>query len=263
MTTRLTTDEVSNYHERGYHIYREQVMSTDTFAGLTALFEALNNMPLQERRGKAKNARFQVQQDDRNLEALNMCHLWEPRLMEWLLDDDVLDLVEGIIGPDIALFSSHFICKQPTDNVITPWHDDRFYWRPLIEPMDRIVTVWLAIDDSTEENGCMRVIPGTHLDDPDYEFQDYDGDTSIFLEALKEGTVDDSSAVSLEIQRGQCSLHDARIVHGAEGNTSPKRRCGYTMRYFSTALKMLKPLEEHPVWLARGRDIAGNDYVIQ
>jgi ectoine hydroxylase-related dioxygenase (phytanoyl-CoA dioxygenase family) len=73
--------------------------------------------------------------------------------------------------------------------------------------------------------------------------------------------VDDSNAVDFELRPGELSLHDARIVHGAEPNRSPMRRCGYTMRYFPTSLK-LQPEKNQgwKIWLVRGQDAAGNIY---
>lgn len=257
----LTQGEIETYHQRGYHLYHQQVMAADKLAGLTELFEQLHAMPVADMQAKYAASPFDIGMDERNLAGLNQCHLWEPRLLQWLLDDEVLDLAENIVGPNIGLFSSHFICKDPGDDVITPWHDDRFYWQPLIEPMDKIVTVWLAIDDSTLENGCMQVIPGTHFNDPNYELEDYDDEKSLFSKGFSEDMINESHAVPLEIERGQCSLHDARIIHGAKGNKSRKRRCSYTMRYFSTELKLLMPVKQHPTWLVRGKDIAGNSYV--
>src|SRR6185312_9267607 len=63
------------------------------------------------------------------------------------------------IGPNIALFASHYISKPPFTGQEVLWHQDGGYW-PL-EPME-VVTLWLAVDRADPENGCMRVIPGTH-----------------------------------------------------------------------------------------------------
>jgi len=75
-------------------------------------------------------------------------------------DDRILDLVEPILGPNIALFASHYICKPGGDGMPVAWHQDGSYW-PL-EPMD-VVTAWLAVDDSTVEN---RVTGAIHVDGP-------------------------------------------------------------------------------------------------
>jgi len=74
--------------------------------------------------------------------------------------------------------------------------------------------------------------------------------------------VDESQAVDFELERGEFSLHDGRIVHGARPNTSELRRTGYTMRYFPASVKIM-PVEQNrgwKIWLARGEDRAGNEY---
>ena len=82
-------------------------------------------------------------------------------------DDRLLDIVEQFIGPDIALFAAHYIAKRPYDGQAVLWHQDGTYW-PL-EPME-VTTIWLAATDSTVENGCMRVMPRSHIaPDADHE----------------------------------------------------------------------------------------------
>ena len=55
---------------------------------------------------------------------MDVPHFKHPELFEWLLADEVLDFVEAFIGPDIALWSSHFISKPPGDGKRVPWHED-------------------------------------------------------------------------------------------------------------------------------------------
>jgi ectoine hydroxylase-related dioxygenase (phytanoyl-CoA dioxygenase family) len=73
--------------------------------------------------------------------------------------------------------------------------------------------------------------------------------------------VDESKAVKFELEVGECSLHDSRIIHGAKANTSAFRRCGYTLRYFPASTKVFQEKSPgHKIWLARGKDTAGNHY---
>ncbi|WP_127586371.1 phytanoyl-CoA dioxygenase family protein [Paenibacillus koleovorans] len=241
-TALLTPVETDLYRKNGYHIYKKQVFSADKLARLTGLFEeqlALKGKKLSDE--------------------LDTPHFRDERLLEFLLADEVLDLVEPIIGPNIGLWSSHFICKDPLVGRATPWHEDSAYWKGRLTGFTRIVTVWLAIDRSNQENGCMRVIPGTH-ENGFSDYEDVDGSKNLFSTQIK--NIDESSAVYFELERGECSLHDSRIIHGAKANLSPHRRCGYTMRYFSTEDKVIP--EKNPnfkIWLARGRDLAGNPFV--
>ena len=74
--------------------------------------------------------------------------------------------------------------------------------------------------------------------------------------------VDQSKVVDLEIMQGQCHLHHSKMVHGSNANTSARRRCGYTMRYMSTSVKVKNMSERstHAIYLARGKDLGGNEY---
>jgi ectoine hydroxylase-related dioxygenase (phytanoyl-CoA dioxygenase family) len=175
-----------------------------------------------------------------------------------LLSDEALDLVEPITGPDIILWSSHFICKDPYTGRATPWHEDSALWEGRVDNYYNIVTVWLALDRSIRENGCMRVIPGTHHNGF-YSYMQADSTTNTFGTQIAQ--VDEANASYFALERGECSLHDSRIIHGAAANTSPYRRCGYTMRYLPASTRVIPERNPgHLLWLARGRDRAGNGY---
>ncbi len=238
----LSEQEVQFYKENGYSLYKKQLFGKEDLQELTSIFEE------------------QWEQVGRKLNSeLDTPHFRDERLLKFLLSDTVLDLVEPLIGPNIGLWSSHFICKEPMIGKQTPWHEDSAYWNGRLSSFDKVVTVWLAIDRSTKENGCMRVIPGTHHNGFS-EYEKVDRDENIFASEIRK--VDESSAVYFELEPGECSLHDSRIIHGAAANKSDYRRCGYTMRYFSTEAKVVAEKNpHHKVWLARGKDIAGSNFV--
>nr|WP_248757603.1 phytanoyl-CoA dioxygenase family protein [Paenibacillus sp. ATY16] len=238
----LTNDDVSYYAKNGYLLQKKPLFSPEKMQELSEIFEEQWAAV-----GKKLNSE------------LDTPHFRDERLLKFLLSEEVLDLVEPLIGPNIGLWSSHFIAKEPFVGKQTPWHEDSAYWKGRIDRMDKIVTVWLAIDRSNKENGCMRVIPGTH-NNGFSEYESVSEDSNIFNSQIKK--VNDSEAVYFELEPGECSLHDSRIIHGAAANTSPFRRCGYTMRYFSTEARVIP--EKNPgfkVWLARGKNIAGSQFV--
>lgn len=241
-TPRLSPDEVAIYREQGYLLYRQPVLSPERFEQLRTIFEE-----------------HLADKGEKLSDELDTPHFRDPRLLDFLLADEVLDLVEPLIGPNIALWSSHFISKEPFTGRTTPWHEDSAFWNGRLSAYDQIVTVWLAIDPSNEANGCMRVIPGTHHGGfSEYEEVDRAGHT--FASQIK-GGVDESRAVSFVLEPNECSLHDGRIMHGAKANTSSQRRCGYTMRYFPTSVKVFPERNVgHQIWLVRGVDQAGNTY---
>ena len=237
---RLTPQEVAHYERDGYVLFHQPVFTPDKFAALQAIFED-------------DLARYSEAE-------LDMVHTRDERLLPFLLDDALLDLVEPLVGPNIGLWASHFISKAPVTGKATPWHEDSSYWNGRVSTMEGICTVWLALDEASPENGCMRVIPGSQKNG----FSDYeavDAEKNIFASQIKPEMVDENAAVYFALLPNECSLHEARIIHGAQPNTSPKRRAGYTMRYFPTTSRVVPERNQnHKIWLARGEDKAGNRY---
>ena len=147
-------------------------------------------------------------------------------------NDDILDMVEQIIGPDIALWNSSFFAKPAGNGKATPWHQDGEYWpiRPLAT-----CTAWLAVDDATPENGCLRIIKGSHKDQRLLKHETNQSNDLTLNQELLKTEYDEAQAVDLVLERGQISLHDVFLAHGSEPNTSGKPRRGMTMRFMPTS----------------------------
>ncbi|WP_428966534.1 phytanoyl-CoA dioxygenase family protein [Micromonospora fluostatini] len=194
-------------------------------------------------------------------EDMDVPHFTDPELFRWLFDPDVLDVVESVLGPDIALFTSHFFCKPAGDGKSVPWHTDGYFWREMIEPAGQAMTIWLAIDPSTLENGCMKVVPGSHTGQ-DGRYQRAAAEHSVFDEELDQSQVAVDRALPVQLRPNQYSIHNAGLVHSSEVNRSSLRRCGFTMRYISTGVRFRHDVvgHKHQIFLARGRDRAGNVY---
>ena len=126
-TTGLSPVEVEQFRREGYLLCHRQLFPESKFRKLQATFERiLANAP-----------------PGKKPEDLDVPHYAYPELFEWLFADEVLDVVEPIVGPDIALFSSHFICKPRGNGKRVPWHEDSFYWRGMMEQPIEVCTVWL------------------------------------------------------------------------------------------------------------------------
>jgi len=240
---KLTETEVDSYRTEGYLVYHRQVFEPQKLASLRVLFE-----------DKISNLK-----DGERPEQMDVPHFVDNRLFEWLFADEVLDLVQDVIGPDIDLFSSHLIAKPAGGSMRVPWHEDSAYWRTMLDPME-VVTVWLALDRSDEENGCMYVIPRTH----DKGFSEYyrvDPDKNLFMTEIRKGQFDEGTAVPMVLAEGEASLHHAKLIHGSPANTSSRRRMGYTMRYTASSTRLASDnLFKHQVYHARGKDYGVNRY---
>jgi ectoine hydroxylase-related dioxygenase (phytanoyl-CoA dioxygenase family) len=179
--------------------------------------------------------------------------------------------VEQLIGPDIILWGCHVFCKPAGDGHETPWHQDGHYWpiRPLAT-----CTVWVALDASTTENGCLRVIPRSHLARTSHPHLHEDRLDLVLQQRLPESAFDAGTAVDLPLQPGQMSMHDVYMIHGAAANHSARRRAGVALRYMPGTSVFERDLDPvagrsgvttafatRPLWLLRGRDRSGrNDF---
>lgn len=156
---------------------------------------------------------------------------YDDGFLKYCLNDDIIDMVEQLIGPDIALWNSSFFAKPAGNGRATPWHQDGEYWP--ICPL-ATCTVWLAVDDSTRENGCLQVIKGSHKPQELLEHETNPNPNYTLNQELPTSAFDESKAADLVLKAGQISLHDVYLAHGSEANTSAKPRRGLTMRFMPT-----------------------------
>jgi non-heme Fe2+,alpha-ketoglutarate-dependent halogenase len=240
---RLTDDEAAQYRERGY----------------------VKNLPLFDAEGVA---RLQGRFDDllARLPAgtdINKVNCWH-KANRWVYDlcctPAILDCVEDLIGPDIMLWGCQFFCKLPDagERVSTdvPWHQDAQYW-PL-EPRET-VTVWLAFWDTDDGNGAMRVVAGSHRAGMQ-EHHTVEGEKYVLAQAIDESHFDPADVVTIDLQAGQMSLHDDRLIHGSGASTSGRRRVGLTMRLSPPRVKCdLSVWPNFEAYLLRGVDDYGHN----
>lgn len=182
----------------------------------------------------------------------------DPFWVRLVSDDRLLDVAEQFVGSNIALFASHYIAKPPFEGQPVLWHQDGSFW-PL-EPME-VVTLWLAIDASTPENGCLQVIPGTHR----MSLQPLRRRTDVanVLESeVDPELVDESQAVDVVLAPGDMSIHNPNLIHGSRANASPKWRRALTIRYIPTSTRIVSDEPWPSAFLLRGEPARGvNQYL--
>jgi len=181
-------------------------------------------------------------------------HLLFPWLNDLIRHERILDAVEDIIGPDILCWGTSFFIKEPRNPAYVSWHQDSTYWG--LEPAD-IVTAWIALSDSTTENGAMRVVPGSHTmaQVPHRDTFRPDNLLSRGQEVMVD--VDASHADTLTLAAGEMSLHHVRLIHGSEPNPSDQRRIGFAIRYLPTYVCQVASAHDWAT-LVRGVDHYGN-----
>lgn len=193
--------------------------------------------------------------------------------LEVAKNSEIVEMVSQVIGPDVILWGCQSFCKPAGDGMEVPWHQDGHYWpiRPLAT-----CSVWIAIDDSVVENGCLRVIPRSHRPARLMPHFKEDREDVVLNQRIGEGAVDPASAMEVELEAGQMSLHDVYLLHGSNPNRSDRRRAGLAIRYMPGASLFERERIEtddgigytvdfanRPIRLLRGEDRTGlNDFTI-
>ncbi len=179
----------------------------------------------------------------------------DPFMHRLVSDERLVDIAQQFIGPNIAMWAAHYIAKPPKTGQKVLWHQDGSYW-PL-EPME-VTTIWLAATDSTRENGCLRVLPGTQNNRllSRREMVDVPDGKNVLSSGIHPSMIDDSDVVDLELQPGDVSVHNPRIIHSSEANTSDRWRIGLTLRYIPTSTR-IKRGDDRAI-LVRGAPDSGN-----
>jgi non-haem Fe2+, alpha-ketoglutarate-dependent halogenase len=183
-------------------------------------------------------------------ERMRHLQLFLPWARRLALHTRVLDAVEDLIGPDILVHSATMFCKHPGDGAYVSWHQDGHYWG-LDEP--RLVSAWVALAPSTPENGCLRVVRGSHQTGNLPHGETALSERNLLTSGLEVAVqVDESEASDVVLNSGQMSLHNVNIVHGSKPNRSSSVRIGFAIRYVSPEVK--QRTTHPPVLVARGRN---------
>ena len=243
-STKLSDAAVRRYHELGYHC-PVPALDDDETARFRRSFDQYLAHHSERLRGLLPR-----EQTDVFLQTHTFLR-WVYRLAA---HPKVLDAVESILGPNVLIWGSRWFPKQPGDRSYVAWHQDATYWG--LDPPN-LVTAWIALTESTRANGCLRVVPGTHLDPlrPQRETNDPDNALSRGQEIAVE--VDESQAVDLQLQSGELSLHHVGIVHSSQANSSNKPRIGIAVRYLSPDVRQDGSERQFAI-LARGKDRYGH-----
>lgn len=231
---RLTEEQKQQYEQHGYLLGMPPIFNEEEVKGLMSGYEKLAELLL----------------EDEGPSDMSQWHRTSRFLYDISAHPQILNYVEDILGPNFYLWASEFITKAPRTDKTVPWHQDAHYW-PLTP--HNTVTVWLAFGDVDEENGAMKVIPGTHKGGLiKHRIAD---ETSILSFELEDGTFSEQDAISLKIPAGGISLHDDAIIHGSPANHSDRWRIALVLRYSSTDVKCdLSVVPTFQAYLMRGVD---------
>ncbi len=136
----------------------------------------------------------------------------------------LLGILEKLIGSPVRLIQDMALLKPPHIGGEKPWHQDNAYF--LMDPLEKVVGVWIALDRATVENGCMHVIPGSHRAGPRPHYHDRDCQ-------LPDDVIDVSKDTTIPLEPGGALIFSSLLHHGTPPNASADRRRALQFHYAS------------------------------
>tara|TARA_E500000331_G_scaffold358226_1_gene423563 strand:+ start:1443 stop:2270 length:828 start_codon:yes stop_codon:yes gene_type:complete len=207
----LTKDQINQYKNEGY-ISPIDVLNQDEIEKIKNEIEYIEKKWPNELVGLGRNN----------------AHYISPVFDQVCHNSKILDLVEDIIGKNILVGGTTLFIKDPDKKGFVSWHQDAKYIG--FEPHNW-VTAWLAITDANEQNGCMRMWPGSHKEKIQDHIDTFDVN-NLLTRGQTVQNVPLKETVLNELKAGQISLHHPMIVHGSGQNKSKNRRIGFVIQSY-------------------------------
>ncbi len=154
-----------------------------------------------------------------------------PAWVDNIVEQRSASVARQLCGDGMQFDYDQLLAKQPyKHDAVFAWHQDMAYWPTT--PDSRTATIWLAIDDSTIENGCMRFVPATNHETtlrPHAPMYASRGTSHALGTDLLDGDV----VVPMPINKGDCTVHNERVMHGSGGNNTAGFRRAYILAFRS------------------------------
>ena len=145
----------------------------------------------------------------------------------------VLETVRSLIGPNVLLWNATYIVKEPDSTAHVSWHQDLAYWG--LDGDDQ-VSMWLALSPANETNGCMRMVPGSHLAGR-RGHRPTEDTSNVLYQGQTVDNVDASQAVACTLRPGEASFHHGWTLHSSTPNRGDDRRIGFNAQYIATHMR--------------------------
>lgn len=238
----LTPEQVRAFHEDGY-VVLDDFLSEEELAPIEAVYDRFirGEVTGMGRDFCDMSGPYTRAFEDFELVNAVLPRVYEPSLVGNVYERRAASVSRQLLGEDIALDYDQFLAKRPRKGGAQfAWHQDLGYW-PTTPQFDTLTaTCSLALDDADDDNGCLQVVPGSHLEEalrphrPVFKAPtngERDGGHTLAAQLAPGDKV-----VSLPVKRGSISVHNERILHGSPGNSSDRWRRTYIVAFRSKAI---------------------------
>lgn len=152
-----------------------------------------------------------------------MCDTIPSRFESVSCDLRMAAILRPLIGPRIEFLSAKPVFKSPRVHFASPWHQDQAYWGGATKH-----SAWIALEDATRENGCLRVIPGSHRRKWDH---DSVKDARGFTNRISDEDLKGERMMDVEMKCGDVLVFHDRLLHSSHPNRSGRDRWSFIPTY--------------------------------
>lgn len=247
---RVTDDEIEHFHRNGY-LHLRGLLTADEVAELEVVYDRFLrreiDVPGKDYCDMAGD--YGRRPDDYSIINVMLPRRYFPAWQGNVYERRAASVAAQLCGEGMTIDYDQLLAKQPfKDDAVFAWHQDMAYWPDT--PDTRTATLWLAIDDSTIDNGCMRFVPGSVNEPTLRPHRPLYGDRGT-SHALGTELRPDDEVVDVPIRRGDVTVHNERVVHGSGGNHTAGFRRAYVLAF--------RPLETVEIERSLGFTHSHND----
>ncbi|MBI4558259.1 MAG: phytanoyl-CoA dioxygenase family protein [Candidatus Hydrogenedentes bacterium] len=232
----LAYNQIEQFKLDGY-VYVGPIVTSDELVALRTAYDRI--FAAKERPASFRELGLKEGETTAKLSVMQVIDMWrlDDTFRAVFSKSEVLDMVEILMGTtNIRLYHDQALYKPAFHGDEVPWHQDNSYWK--FDPANA-VSCWMALDDVDEENGCMRIIPGSHRNGG------IGHQTAGRSLALLATEVDESQAVPLPMPAGCAMFHHCLTLHNTKPNRTPRQRRAWAIHYIPADAKQNgKPLPE-------------------
>ena len=231
----LTDDQKREFDENGYVIVRnlltrEEVEAVGHRADQIAVREIAQPASAVQVEPAIKRKEVAAKSKLESIRKLSSVARTDSIMHAHATNPKILDILEGLIGPDIKLFDDQLFMKSSAHGSRKNYHQDSNSSVMSKYVPHSLVSCWAALDDATVENGCLWFIPGSHKWGRIAVEREREIEKQAFAGALE-------NEVPIELKAGDCSFHHSLLMHCSQANRSTTRRRGYATQYMSAKTK--------------------------
>ena len=171
-----------------------------------------------------------------------------PATMDLMYDPALIQIVETLLGGEVEMFQDMALLKPPGFGREKPWHQDHAYFN--IPEGTKVVGVWIALDETYPENGCMHFLPGGHKEGPIAHWSRRD------WQICDADVMGKTGQVATPLPAGGCLIFDGLTPHGTPTNKSTARRRALQYHYVLKGTPRISTEERIEIFGSEGRDVS-------